>query len=222
MPLKLIPQPILYLITDGATTETTNPNSTEFSSLLRLVEAAVRAGVSLIQLREKNLTAKTLFELTSGAASITRGSATRLLVNDRADVALAAGADGVHLTANSISASIIRSIFGQAFLIGASAHSLDNARAAQESGADFAVFGPVFDTPSKRIYGNPLGLEKLHDAAQALEPFPLLAIGGITLENFQDTLRRGARGIAAIRLFNDPATLADNVNRIRARYSKEQ
>ncbi len=182
----------------------------------------MRAGVSLIQLREKNLTAKTLFELARGAASITRGSATRLLVNDRADVALAAGADGVHLAANSISAGIIRRSFGPNFLIGASAHSLDEARAAEESGADFAVFGPVFDTPSKRIYGNPLGLEKLRNAAQALKPFPLLAIGGITLENFQDTLRAGAVGVAAIRLFNDPATLAASVNHILARYSKER
>ncbi|HMF57736.1 MAG TPA: thiamine phosphate synthase [Pyrinomonadaceae bacterium] len=203
-------------------TPTTNPNSPEFSCILHLVEAAVQAGISLIQLREKNLNAGTLFELTRRAAAITKDSASHLLVNDRADIALAAGADGVQLTVNSLPADSIRRSFGEQFLIGVSTHSLDEAHRASNLGADFAVFGPVFDTPSKRAYGEPLGLYRLREAAQALAPFPLLAIGGITLENLYTTLRAGAKGVAAIRLFDDPRTLGNVVNLIRERYSKEQ
>jgi len=222
MPLDLNPKPILYLITSGATTQATNPNSPEFSSILYLVETSVRAGISLIQLREKNLHARTLFELTLRAARLTKGSATRLLVNDRADIALSAGADGVHLTTRSLSADIIRRSFGENFLIGVSTHSLDEAQAARDGGADFAVFGPVFDTPSKRAYGQPLGLDNLREAAQSLQKFPLIAIGGVTLETYAEALRAGARGIAAIRLFDDPRTIAGVIKSIHAGYSKEQ
>ncbi|OLE55075.1 MAG: thiamine-phosphate diphosphorylase [Acidobacteria bacterium 13_1_20CM_3_53_8] len=222
MPLDLNPKPILYLITSGATTQATNPNSPEFSRILHLIEAAVAARISLIQLREKNLHARTLFELTLRAARLMKGSATRLLVNDRADIALAAGADGVHLAATSLSASVIRRNFPKKFLIGVSTHSLNEAQEARDNGADFAVFGPVFDTPSKRTYGEPLGLDKLREAAQSLRKFPLVAIGGITLENLDSTLRAGTKGIAAIRLFNNTATLASLINSIRAGYSKEQ
>jgi thiamine-phosphate pyrophosphorylase len=158
-------------------------------------------------LREKNLAARALYELTARSAAITRGTRTRLLVNDRADIARAAGADGVHLTARSIQASVIRRAFGQDFLIGVSTHSLEEAREASGGGADFAVFGPVFDTASKRAYGQPLGLEKLRLVARTLSPFPLVAIGGLTLENARETLRAGASGIGAIRLFSDPRNL---------------
>lgn len=172
--------------------------------------------VSLIQLREKNLPARTLYELTARSAAITKGTTTRLLVNDRADIARAAHADGVHLTTRSIEASVIRRSFGPGFLIGVSTHSLSDAQTARDGGAaDFAVFGPVFDTPSKRAYGPALGLEALHEAAHTLSPFPLLALGGVTQENASDTLRAGASGIAAIRLFNDPARLDKAVSAIR-------
>jgi thiamine-phosphate pyrophosphorylase len=206
MALQLQP-PIIYLITSGATTPTSNPASEDFPNVLALVSSAVRAGVSLIQLREKNLAARALYELTARSAAITRGTRTRLLVNDRADIARAAGADGVHLTARSIQASVIRRAFGQDFLIGVSTHSLEEAREASGGGADFAVFGPVFDTASKRAYGQPLGLEKLRLVARTLSPFPLVAIGGLTLENARETLRAGASGIGAIRLFSDPRNL---------------
>src|SRR5213593_887234 len=96
-------KPILYLITPGATLETTTPASKEFQKLLPQISVAVDAGIELIQLREKNLTARVLFELTERVVEITRGSSTRVLVNDRADVAAGAGADGVHLTTRSLS-----------------------------------------------------------------------------------------------------------------------
>jgi thiamine-phosphate pyrophosphorylase len=215
MPLKLQHKPILYLITSGETTRATTPSSEEFARLLALCASAVAARISLIQLREKNLSARTLFELTASAARLTNGSSTSLIVNDRADIARAAGADGVHLTTRSLEAKVVRRAFGEDFLIGVSAHSLAEARAAQIGGADFATFSPIFDTPSKRAYGPPTGLDKLNEAARTLAPFPLLALGGITLENAHDALRAGAQGLAAIRLFNDAHTLQETVERLR-------
>ena len=133
-------KPILYLITRGASTEATTPGSVEFKQVIEQVSAAVAAGIDLIQLREKRLRARVLFELASRAAAITRGSSTRLLVNDRADIAAAAGADGVHLTTQSIDARTTRKTFGENFLIGASTHSFTEARSAKDGGADFIVF----------------------------------------------------------------------------------
>ena len=198
-------RPLTYLITGGETTRETTPASEEFRALVALVERAVAARIPLVQLREKNLRARTLYELAARCARVTGGSATRLLVNDRADIARAAKADGVQLTAQSLTARVVRRSFGDDFLIGVSAHSLDEARDARAGGADFAVFGPVFDTPSKQRYGPPVGLERLRAAVGALAPFPLVAIGGITtLDHARDALERaGAAGIAAIRLFGD-------------------
>jgi thiamine-phosphate pyrophosphorylase len=215
MPLNL-PQPIIYLITSGATTPSTDPTAEDFRNVLRLIAAAVRAEVSLVQLREKRLAARVLYELTARAAALVRGTETRLLVNDRADLARTAGADGVHLTARSLEASIVRRAFGPEFLIGVSTHSPAEALAARDHGADFAVFGPVFDTPSKRAYGPPVGLESLREAARAAAPFPVLALGGATGENAAEALRAGASGVAAIRLFGDPEQLAQAVGTIRA------
>jgi thiamine-phosphate pyrophosphorylase len=206
MPLKL-PKPIIYLITSGATTPVSTPASEDFQSVLAIVCAAVRARIPLVQLREKNLTTRTLYELAARSVEITHGTETRLLINDRADVAAAAGAAGVHLAVQSVEAEVVRRAFGPSFLIGVSAHSLAEVQAARDGGADFAVFGPIFDTPSKRAYGAPLGLESLREAAQKLSPFPLLALGGITNENAPDALRAGASGVAAIRLFSEAEKL---------------
>ena len=144
-----------------------------------------------------------LYELTTLAAAIARSSTTQLLVNDRFDVARAAGADGVHLTARSLPASIVRQICGEDFLIGVSTHSLEEASNARAEGADFVVFGPVFETPLKQIYGAPQGLEKLREVTDALKGFPVLAIGGINLDNAAECIRAGVSGIAGISLFNE-------------------
>jgi thiamine-phosphate pyrophosphorylase len=218
MPLNL-PKPIIYLITSGATTQGSNPSSEDFQNVLALVRAATHAHIPLIQLREKNLNARTLYELTVRAVEITRGTRTRLLVNDRADIARAARADGCHLTTRSIEASIIRRTFGADFLIGVSTHSLIEAQAARDAGADFAVFGPVFDTPSKQIYGEPVRLESLREAAHKLSPFPLLALGGVALENVSEISRTGASGIAAIRLFSESIDLDKIVRAIQDKSS---
>jgi thiamine-phosphate pyrophosphorylase len=208
-------QPILYLITGGETTRQTAPDSPEFKRILELVRAATITGIDLIQLREKHLPARVLFELARRAAAITNPCPTRLVVNDRADIALAAACDGVHLTTRSLKADTVRAAFGTDFLIGVSAHSLEEAREARDTGADFAVFGPVFDTPSKRAYGPALGLQKLEAASKELSSFPLIALGGITLENAPQALRAGAHGVAAIRLFNDTNKLEETVRKIK-------
>lgn len=208
-------KPIRYLITRGASTETTTPESPEFRYILEQVSAAVAAGLELIQLREKRLTARVLFELSEQSAALTLGSKTRLLVNDRADVAAAASADGVHLTTQSIDAATIRRTFGKDFLIGASTHSLAEAEVAKEVGADFVVFGPVFATPSKENYGPPAGLAKLEHVAKELAPFPLLALGGVDVTNARDSLRAGASGIAGISLFEEPNRISEVVRKLR-------
>ena len=201
MPLNL-PRPAWYAISSGATTSQTTPDDLEFRLLILKVELAVSVEVPLFQIREKNLPVRVLYELVSRAAEITRGTATRLLVNDRFDVARAAGADGVHLTETSLPSRVVRELCGEEFVIGVSTHSLESARAARDGGADFVVFGPVFETESKRAYGPPQGLEKLREVAAELQGFPVLAIGGITLENAPECFAVGASGVAAIKLFD--------------------
>ena len=199
--------PIIYPITSGTTTAQTPALTTaddpQFRSILRLVEAAVAAKIPLFQIREKALHARVLFELVARAVEIVHGSETRLLVNDRSDIARAGGADGVHLTSQSLPADVVRRIYGPEFLIGVSTHSVEEARIAQIKGADFVVFGPVFETESKRAFGAPQGLEKLREVCSELREFPVIAIGGITLDNAKACLRAGASGIAGISLFNE-------------------
>lgn len=200
MPLQL-PLPIIYAITSGATTAKTIPDDPEFSNVLRWIEAAVAAEIPLVQIREKSLTARVLYELTTRTAEMVRGSSTRLLVNDRFDIARASAAHGVHLTSRSLPANVIRRICDKDFLIGVSTHSLEEALQARTDGVDFVVFGPVFETESKRAYGEPQGLDKLREVTNALQGFPVLAIGGINLQNAAECLHAGASGIAAISLF---------------------
>ena len=180
-----------------------------------LIETAVAARLSLIQLREKNLSASALYELTRRAAVLTAQSSTRLLVNDRADIAMAAGADGVHLTSHSLETGVVRATFGEEFLIGVSTHSIEEARRARDGGADFAVYGPIFETPAKSALGLPLGVDNLREAALALNPFCLIALGGITPENAALSFEAGAIGVAAIRTFSDPKHLNETVRAIR-------
>jgi thiamine-phosphate pyrophosphorylase len=215
--------PITYLITPGLTTRDTTPSSKEFRDILALVGRAVSAGIALVQLREKNLSARTLQELSARAAALALDTETRILVNDRADIARASGCDGVHLASNSLEARVVRRGFGEQFLIGVSTHSLHEAREARDAGADFAVFGPVFDTPSKSAYGPPLRLEALREAAHALAPFPLIALGGIAHENLYDVLRAGASGVAAIRMFSESQDLFETVRTLKdaAHYLKD-
>ncbi len=177
-------------------------------SLHGCIRRAAAAGAGWIQIREKDLDARSLVELARFAVAETRAAATRILVNDRLDVALAAHAAGVHLGEKSLPLETVvewrRSKGRLDFLIGVSCHSLESARAAERGGADYIFFGPVFTTPSKAAFGAPQGIERLRDVC-ALVEIPVLAIGGANLENARACFAAGAAGVAAIRLFQDAA-----------------
>ncbi len=182
--------------------------------LLPIIEQAVAAGIDLIQIRERDLPVRRLLALVEETVKRAGAGPTRILVNDRLDVAVAASAAGVHLPARGFPVEEVRRSYPE-LLIGASTHNLDELRRAADGGADFAVFGPVFETPSKKTYGPPVGLEKLTEAVRAVN-IPLLALGGVTLENAADCLRAGAAGLAAISLFQQSADLEETTKRLRA------
>jgi len=189
--------PLTYLITKGEATPERFPESAR--EILSSIKSSVDAGISLIQIREKHVTTKQLFDLAVKAAAIVSGSQTKLLINGRADVAIAARADGVHLPEEGVPVEAIRSVCPPPFLIGASVHSLEAAVASQKDGADFDLFGPVFDSPGK----SGVGLESLADVCRSLHGFPVIAIGGIDGSNYRSVLESGAVGYAAIRYLND-------------------
>lgn len=165
------------------------------------VEECLAAGLRAVQLREKDLGARELLEMARTLRESTASHGSKLFVNDRADVALAVGADGVHRTGASLPVSSLRTISSPGsppgFLIGASVHSLADASAAEAEGADFLFFGPVYDTPSKRRYGPPQGLAVLERVAAAVR-LPVFAIGGVTPARVGELRRSGAFGVAAI------------------------
>jgi thiamine-phosphate pyrophosphorylase len=183
------------------------------------IRRAVAAGAEWIQIREKDLDARALVELARFAVAETRAGSVRVLVNDRMDVALAAGAAGVHLGENSLPletvASWRRSAGRLDFLIGVSCHSLESARAAESGGADYIFFGPVFATPSKAAFGAPQGMERLRAVCASIR-IPVLAIGGVNAENARACIAAGAAGIAAIRLFQDALDSAELAARLMA------
>ena len=187
-PGRALPSP-LYLVTDRA--------QTGGRPLPTVVEAALQGGCRLVQLREKDLSGLALTLLGDELRAATRRYGALLLVNDRVDVALAVDADGAHLARSSMRPGDVRPLLGPHRWIGASAHSLEEAKEAEAGGADFVVFGPVFETPSKAPYGPPVGLEALRAAKQALT-IPVLAIGGIKAHNLDQVARAGADGFAVI------------------------
>ena len=201
------PALITCLISDGSLSPE-NFNACK-STFLSRIQIAVNAGVSIVQIREKQLSTRMLFDLAAEVARIIKGSETLLLINDRADVAAAAGANGVHLTGTSLGTDQIRRTFGDRFVIGVSTHSADDVLRAKGAGADLAVFGPVFSTPGK---GPAVGLETLAFVCKDAGEFPVLALGGISKDNWRDAVSAGAAGFAAIRYFaefNNAAELAD-------------
>ncbi len=169
--------------------------------------ALAAAGVGAVALREKDLGGAALLAL-AVAARRRLGPETLLLVNSRADVALAAGADGVHLPAAGLPIDALRRRFGRRLLIGRSTHSLDEVEAAAAAGADYVTFGPVYPTPSKARYGPPPGLAGLRRAAAV--GLPVYALGGVTIERLPEVevAAAGAHGAAGIRVFLDPERLA--------------
>jgi len=210
---------LLYYITDR--TQFPGDEAARCRAVLDKIAEAARCGVDYIQLREKDLSARELEALAGQAVSIIRQSQqletrnkkreTRLLLNSRTDVALAAGADGVHLRSDDISAEEVRSIWMQALarssqpearspLIAVSCHTKADVLRAESEGADFAVFAPVFEKKDN-LSARPAGLEGLRDACQG--KVPVVALGGVTLKNAAACVDAGAAGIAAIRLFQE-------------------
>jgi thiamine-phosphate pyrophosphorylase len=188
-----VPPPLsdlrLYLVTDRT--------RTRGRPLLDVVEQALAGGVDAVQLREKDLPARQLLALAEHLRDLCGQFGARLLINDRLDVALAVGADGVHLPAQSFTPAQARQLLGPGSLVGVSTHTLSEAHAAAAAGADFIVFGPIYDTPSKRAYGPPLGVDALHEAC-ATSRIPVLAIGGIMTTRAAAVRARGAHGIAVV------------------------
>jgi thiamine-phosphate pyrophosphorylase len=178
----------LYLITDRAASP--RPPA-------EVVEECLAAGLRAVQVREKDLAVRELLALADTLRDATQRHGARLIVNDRADVALAAGADGVQRTHTSLPVAALRTITPAGFLVGASVHSEPEAREAAAQGADFVVFGPVYDTPSKRRYGPPQGLAALEAVARSTER-PVLAVGGLTPARVPEVLAAGAAGVAVI------------------------
>jgi thiamine-phosphate pyrophosphorylase len=195
-----------------------DPGPLRGRSLHDSIRRAAAAGAGWIQIREKDLDARSLVELTRFAVAETRAAGVRVLVNDRLDVSLAANAAGVHLGENSLPLNVVtewrRSAGRSDFLVGVSCHSQESARAARRGGADYVFFGPVFATPSKAAFGAPQGIERLREVSASVE-IPVLAIGGVNLENARACITAGAAGIAAIRLFQDPADSADLAARLK-------
>src|SRR5688572_10940791 len=162
-------------------------------NLIASVKSAVLDAVDMIQVREKDLPAKDLLDLVCQVRDVASGMKTKVLVNDRLDVALAAEIDGVHLPANGLPVWRVRPYVR---VVGRSVHSIDESVQAEQEGADFLVFGPVFETPGKA----PVGIEALRMVTEAVR-IPVLAIGGVTAANAELVVKAGAAGIAAIRLF---------------------
>ena len=236
------------------------------ASLPAVIRDTLRAGVDMVQIREKDLTSRELIALVEEALNAAnelgrelgaRASALppfgeelpiaplqksretqdrpatqnlvgagqrsalptrpRVLVNDRLDVALAAGAEGVHLGSHSMPVPVVRRVAPRPFVLGVSCHSLVEAQAAESGGADYLVLGPVFETPSKLGYGPPLGLEKLRIVTSRIR-IPVLALGGITVERVRPCLEAGASGIAGIRIFQDCESVQERVHELRAQF----
>jgi thiamine-phosphate pyrophosphorylase len=214
---------LLCYVTDRHAFERAHISSAEsMKSSIQAVRAAIQnavaAGVTWIQIREKDLEAHALAQLVRFAVKDTQKTGVRILVNDRLDVALAANAAGIHLGEKSLPLEAVaqwrRSSGKTDFQIGVSCHSLDAARAAERGGVDYIFFGPVYATPSKAAFGSPQGTERLREVCAAVE-IPVLAIGGINFENARACLDAGTAGVAAIRLFQDARSAAELAARLR-------
>jgi thiamine-phosphate pyrophosphorylase len=220
--------PLLCYVTDRHSLRVAN-QAESVAALTRKIQEIAAAGVDWVQIREKDLPARELASLTRQAlviganVSAKRATAFRVLVNDRLDVAIAERASGVHLGEKSlpvaeakrlIAAAARKKSIDESFLVGVSTHSTEAALKAERDGADYIFFGPVFATPSKAAFGAPQGLARLTEVCQTVR-IPVLAIGGITMQNAARCIEAGATGIAAIRLYQDALDPVSTVLQLR-------
>ena len=219
--------PILCYVTDRKGLAFTDDDQSE--ALLKRVATAAAADIDWIQIREKDFSGKQLSSLARATVAQIKkinernGTQTRIIVNDRLDVALSERTDGVHLGENSLPVHDVCKWLNakpdlaerDKFLVGVSCHSVQGAVSAARDGADYVFFGPVFATPSKASFGAPQGLQRIAEVCTAVS-IPVLAIGGITLDNASDCLAAGAVGIAAIRLFQEASDQASLIARFRS------
>ena len=229
-PSRLSRAPILCYVTDRKGLAFADDHPVE--ALLKRVATVVAAGIDWIQIREKDLSTKEFSSLTRDAVAQTKQinersrTRTRIIVNDCLDVALSEHTGGVHLGEHSLPVHEVCKWLNakpdlaerDKFLVGVSCHSVQAAVSAAGDGADYIFFGPVFATPSKASFGSPQGLQRLAEVCRAVS-IPVLAIGGITLDNAGDCFALGAAGIAAIRLFQDSKNLASLVTDLRGSFS---
>jgi thiamine-phosphate pyrophosphorylase len=190
----------------------TDRTQTRGRELVAVVDECLAAGLPAVQVREKDLGAGDLAFLCRRLRPLTLDRGALLIVNDRVDVALAVGADGVQRTHASLPVEDIRALVDKRLRVGASVHSLEEAVEAQVKGADWVVFGPVYDTASKRAWGPPQGPARLERVAAALR-IPVIAIGGMTPERVREVRGAGARGVAAISAILDTDRPADATRR---------
>jgi len=179
----------LYLITDR--------HQTQGRNLLKVVQEAIDGGVQAVQLREKDLCPRDLYNLAVSLRLMTHKAGVRLFINDRVDLAMAVNADGVHLRSDSFPISTVRKIIGRTKRIGVSTHSLREVREAEKEGADFVTLGPIYYTPSKGPFGKPLGPLVIEEVKKESH-IPIFALGGITIARVSDVMNRGSEGIGVI------------------------
>ncbi len=179
----------LYLITDR--------NQTAGRPLPEIIREAGEAGVQAVQFREKDLSLREQLALADTIHTIAKQYAMKLFINDRVDLCLAIDADGVHLPASGLPVHLVRKLLGTRKQIGVSCHALKDVLQAEAEGADFVVLGPIYDTPSKRAYGPPLGIDYLRQVQQAVR-VPVFAIGGIGEEKLSELFEAGADGVAMV------------------------
>lgn len=175
----------------------TDRQQTKGRPLTTVLQQALNGGVPAIQLRERDLAGRELLELARQLLPLMSPRGAHLLINDRLDLALALHGAGVHLRSNSLPVSVARRLVGSSRLLGASTHSVDEAVQAETEGADYVLFGPVYETPSKLMYGAPLGVRGVEQAARAVR-IPVFAIGGVTAARARSVRDAGAFGVAVI------------------------
>ena len=187
-------------------------SSPDLNPLIEFADRALIAGADMVQIRERDLPARDTLHVIQALTGPTQHQGA-ILVNDRADIAACTGS-GVHLTTRSLAVEVIRASFTSDMLVGVSTHTLQEAEAAQFGGADFVVYGPVFETASKKEYGAPVGIESLR-ALTAVLTIPVIALGGISASNFRQSLSAGASGVAGISMFIEAPDLENLVADIK-------